>query len=49
MVISPILAFRQHVIDLHWEARVINQQHRREQAERRSFHKAPDDSDWDSK
>jgi hypothetical protein len=40
---------RQAIIDAFAEAKLDEKEYRREQAERRSFHKAPGDSDWDSK
>jgi len=39
-------AHRQAVVDETWERKLADEQHRREQAERRSFHKAPGDPDW---
>jgi hypothetical protein len=41
------LARRQAIIDAQWEGKLIEQQHRREQAERRStLHKGPGDADF---
>jgi hypothetical protein len=40
---------RQAIIDAFAEAKLDEKEYRREQAERRSFHEAPGDSDWDSK
>jgi hypothetical protein len=40
---------RQAIIDAFAEAKLDEKEYRREQAERRSFHKAPGDADWDSK
>ena len=40
---------RQCVIDAQWEKTLAEREHRREQAERRSFHRAPGDTDWDIK
>ena len=42
------LAYRQQVIDAHWEDKLIEQERRRKQAER-TCHRGPDDSDWDIK
>ena len=45
--LSPLeLARRQAAADQAWELKLIKQEHRRGQAERRSFHKAPGDPDW---
>jgi hypothetical protein len=45
--ISPLeLARRQTIIDAQWELTLIEKEHRREQAERRSFHRAPGDLDF---
>jgi hypothetical protein len=38
--------YRQYLVDEAWERRVADEQQRRKQAERRSFHKAPGDPDW---
>jgi hypothetical protein len=38
---------RQRQIDWVWEWNLLQKQLRREEAERRSFHKAPGDSDWE--
>jgi hypothetical protein len=40
------VAHRQAIIDACWELKLIEQEHRHEQAERRSFHKAPGNPDW---
>jgi len=40
------LARRQALIDEAWERKLADQQHRRETAERRVFHKGPDDPDF---
>jgi hypothetical protein len=37
---------RQAIIDAQWEMMLIEKQRIREEAERRSFHKAPGDPDW---
>jgi len=48
--LSPLeLARRQAAADQAWELKLIKQEHRLGQAERRSFHKAPGDPDWVSK
>ena len=40
---------RQAIIDGQWELKLIQKEHAREEAERRSFHKAPGDADWNIK
>ena len=40
---------RQRVIDAQWEKTLAEREHRCEQAEARSFHKAPSDADWNIK
>jgi len=40
------LARRQAIMDAQWELTLIEKEHRREEAERRSFHKASGDPDW---
>ena len=39
-------ARRQEIIDAQWEAHLLALEHRRAQAERSSFHKAPGDPDF---
>jgi hypothetical protein len=39
-------ASRQAIIDAHWRERLAEEQLRREELERRSFHKAPGDPDF---
>ena len=38
---------RQAIIDMYHEAKVVDEQQRREQAEARGFHKSPQDDDFD--
>jgi hypothetical protein len=41
-----VMTLRQAIIDAQWELTLLEQERRREQAERRSFHKVPGDPDW---
>jgi hypothetical protein len=43
-LIEAELAYRQHVIDEHWEVKLADEQRRRKQAEH-SCHRGPNDSD----
>ena len=40
------LARRQAIMDAQWELTLIEKELRREEAERRSFHKASGDPEW---
>ena len=37
----------QSILDAQWEAKLIEKQYRREKAEEKSFHRGPEDDDWE--